>query len=310
LILVTLLLIGGIFVTEAAAQAGAPTPENFVVRGPSGAPIPEDFEAASPSKGLWKGWPVGSTVTVRQAFSDPQFNVHAVQFNRVLLVGRLSDGTAVIAGYEAASETGPWKFTQSASEHDSTGFLHEPGLRQVSERADKLVVGGKPVDCVVRAYDGVLQTQWHVHVSGEVWTIGRDGPPIKSSGSSSYEIGGQKFGNTESVTCTGQEKLAVGTQEITAIETVEEQRMDGKPTGGKTHRFYAEKVPGWLVCLRSWNQSDERQPPNREDDLLAFGNDNGMLSRYLKTDRPPEAAWAKLSSRPRPTTHPSSAPSR
>ena len=84
------------------------------VRGPSGAVIPESFAALSPTKGLWRGWPVGTTVTTRQTFTDQQFNMHSVQFGRLILVGRADDGTAVVAGYSAELEAGPWKFTQTA----------------------------------------------------------------------------------------------------------------------------------------------------------------------------------------------------
>jgi hypothetical protein len=174
----------------------------------------------------------------------------------------------------------------------------------------KLLVDGQPVDCTVRVYDGVRETEWREHVEGEEWTIGQDGPPIKSSVSLSYELAGQKYGNAETVTCTGQDKLKVGTQEITAIQTVEERRMDGKVIGGSTRRYYSEKVPGWVVCLRSWNQSDEQQSPNREDNVIAFGPDNELLTRYVNTDRPLEATHAKLVPRLRPATRPSSPPSR
>jgi hypothetical protein len=295
LILVTLLLTGGIFAPAAMAQ--------------SGAPIPENFEAASPTKGVWKGWPVGTTVTVRRSFTDRQFNTHAVQFHRLLLVGRSNDGTAVIAGYRAEQETGPWKFTQSAS-GELTGFLHEAGVRQVSERADKWVVDGKPVECVVRGYAGVRKTRWGEQVDGTEWTIGPDGPPIKSSTSLSYELSGQKYGSAEALTCVGQEKFKVGAQEITAVQTVEERRMRDKVIGGNTRRYYSEKIPGWLVCLRSWNQPDEQQPPNREDEVIAFGPDADVLARYVKTDRPPEAERAKHWSRLRPITGPTSGPAR
>jgi hypothetical protein len=295
LLLLSLVLVGAIFAPAALAQ--------------SGAEILEKFEAASPTKGLWKGWPVGTTVTFRQTLIDRKFDVRAVQFHRLLLVGRSDDGTAVIAGYDAKLEAGPWKFVRTAS-GELTGFMHEPGVRQVSERPDKLVVDGTPVDCIVRDYKGVRETRWQEHVEGEEWSVGRDGPPIKSSVSLSYELGGQKGGNTESVACTGHEKLKVGSEEITAIHTVEEQRTSDKVIGGNTRRYYSEKIPGWLVRLRSWNQSDEQQPPNREDDVIEFGSDDELLDRYLKTDRPPEAEQAKLWSRLRYSTRPASAPTR
>jgi hypothetical protein len=295
LILVTLVLTGGIFASAAVAQSGAEVPVNF--------------EAASPTKGLWREWPIGTTVTLRRTLTDRAIDMQAVQFHRRMLVGRSNDGVAVVAGYRAEQEAGPWQFAQSAA-GEMTGFLHEPGIRQISERPDKLLVDGKPVDCVVRVYAGTRETHWREQVEGEEWTVGSDGPPLKSSVSLSYEIAGQKSGNSEAVTCTGQQKLKVGTQELAAYETVEERRMADKVIGGNTRRYWSEKVPGWLVRRRSWNQPDERQPPNMEDEVIAFGPDAALLDRYVKTDRPPEAEQAELWSRSRTTTRPATVPAR
>jgi hypothetical protein len=295
LFFLTLVLAGGVFASTAIAQ--------------SGAEIPENFQAASPAKGLWKGWPIGTTVTFRRTLTDRRIGMHSVQFHRLMLVGRSNDGLAVVAGYRSEQEAGPWQFAQSAS-GEMTGFFREPGIRQVSERPDKLVVDGKPVDCVVRVYAGIRETRWRDQVKGEEWTIGQDGPAIKSSVSVSYEIAGQKYGNAETVTCAGQEKLKVGTQEVTAFQTVEERRMGEKVIGGRTRQCWSEKVPGWFVCRRSWNQPDEQQPPDIEDEVIAFGPDATLLDRYVKTDRPPEAENAKLWSQLKPTTRPASVPAR
>ena len=295
LILAILVLTGASFVSVALAQ--------------SGAEIPERFEAASPSKGLWKGSPIGTTVTFRRTLTDHGIGMHSVQFHRLMVVGRSNDGIAVVAGYRSEQEAGPWQFVQSAS-GEMTGFFHEPGIRQVSERPDKLVVDGKPVVCVVRLYAGIRETRWREQVKGEEWTVGPDGPAVKSSVLLSYELAGQKYGSSEAVTCTGARKLKVGTQEVAAYETVEERRMAEKVVGGRTRRCWSEKVPGWLVCSRSWNQPDEQQPPNNEDEVIAFGTDATLLDRYVKTDRPPEAENAKLWSQLKPATQPASVPSR
>jgi hypothetical protein len=235
--------------------------------------------------------------------------MHAVQFHRLLLVGRSAEGQAIIAGYRAEQEAGPWKFAQTAS-GELSGFLHEPGIRQVSERTDQLVVDGKSIDCVVRQYAGERETRWREQVEGEAWTIGPDGPRVKSSVSVSYETAGQKYVSSEAVTCIGRPKLKVGTEEVTAYETVEVRRMADRVIGGNARRYWSEKVPGWLVSRRSWNQQGEKRPPNMEDEVIAFGPDADLLDRYVKTDRPPEAERAKLLSRVRSTTRPASAPTR
>jgi hypothetical protein len=293
LILLMLVLISGISAPKAIGQ--------------SGAGVPESFETASPTKGLWKGWPIGTTVTYRLTLNVSAVDPRAMQFSRLMLVGRSKDGTAVVARYDSEQEAGPWQFSQSTAAEIS-GSLHQAGIHQISERPDKLLVDGKPVDCVVRVYTGTLENQWHQQVMGEEWTVGPDGPLLKSSASFSFEITGQKFASSEAVTCTGQQTLKIGTQETVAYQTEEQGKNGDRVIGSRTRRYWSEKVPGWLVCRRVWGQPDEQQPPNIEDEVIAFGSDAALLDRYVKTDRPPEAEKAKMWTRLHPTTRPASAP--
>jgi hypothetical protein len=296
IIIFTLSLIFPIITHTAIAQSGTASP-------------PSDFDAASPTMGLWKGWPVGTTATFRRTLTDRLINMKSVQFYRLLLVGRSPDGSALVAGYRAEQQNGPWEFVQTASDNLG-GFLHEAGIRLISEKKGERVVNNKSVECIVRSYAGTRDTRWAEHVEGVEWTIGPDGPAIYSSVVLSYELAGQKNGMSERVSCPGEESVKIGTHDFTAYQTVDERLMDGKVIGGNIHRLWSPDVPGWLVRTRIWNKQDEKQPPGHDDELIEFGPEAELLARYVKTDRPPEIVRTKMLSQFRPTTRPTSMPMR
>lgn len=268
--------------------------------------VPSEFAAASPTSGLWKGWPIGTTVTIRLTL-HPSPDMHSVRFSRVVLVGRSEDGNALLASYSGESEAGPWVFVRTVS-GKTVDALHQPSVKQVNERAEPLKFGEQQIDCIVREFDGVANSRAVQKIHGEEWTIGPDGPPLKRIETCRWEVDGASGESSRRVDYAGQVKMAVGTQALDAFHTVETKlNEEGTAYGGNAHCYWSAQVPGWLVWRRDMNP-DEQQPPYVDYQAIAFGADDDLLKRYVDIDHPPEAERAKLMEKIRAATPPTTAP--